>query len=66
MIRGEGNMLHDVLLGIVYGTIAAIFCWLLSGLSNKSEYKQELKKNVRLFKYGLVGTIFGTVISLFI
>jgi len=60
--RGEGMILQ----GVVSGVIATVFCWLLSGLSNESGYKQELKKNVRLFKYGLVGTIIGTTISLLI
>ncbi|WP_179863727.1 hypothetical protein [Bacillus toyonensis] len=55
-----------ILYGVISGMIATILCWLLSGLSNEFGYKQELKKNVRLFKYGLVGTIFGTVISLFL
>ncbi|MBZ4223057.1 hypothetical protein P4308_12030 [Bacillus wiedmannii] len=55
-----------ILYGIISGMIATILCWLLSGLSNESGYKKELKKNVRLFKYGLVGTIIGTAISLFI
>ncbi|MHA4063273.1 hypothetical protein ACX16M_28955 [Bacillus cereus] len=55
-----------ILQGVISGVIATVFCWLLSGLSNESGYKLELKKNVRLFKYGLVGTIIGTAISLFI
>lgn len=55
-----------IIYGLISGAIATILCWLLSGLSNESGYKQELKKNVRLFKYGLVGTIIGIAMSLFI